>query len=94
MQTIVFRSHHAFYFLGPLGVAANVSYAGMRAQNNPDTYWHRKIAFWLGFPTILVTFLLVEEGSQKAFGVDLPRMNHVVVERAGKGNRRRSEDDK
>lgn len=61
------------YILGPLGVASNVIYAGMRAQDLPGNYTKRKIAFVIGFPTSIMTYLVVEEGSCKAYGVELPR---------------------
>jgi hypothetical protein len=63
-----------FYILGPLGVASNVIYAGMRAQDLPGNYTKRKIAFVIGFPTSIMTYLVVEEGSCKAYGVELPRI--------------------
>jgi hypothetical protein len=63
----------AFIVLGPVGIAANVMYAGMRAQNNPKNYWKRKFAFMFGFPTSIITYLAVEEGSCIAYGIELPR---------------------
>jgi len=54
-------------------VLANLSYAGMRAQNNRrDSGW-RILAFIFGFPGTLLTLLAVREGSERAYGVDLPR---------------------
>lgn len=38
-----------------LWVLANVSYAGMRAQNNPSVLW-RTLAFIFGLPGTIVTF--------------------------------------
>ena len=55
-----------------LWVLANISYAGMRAQNNSSTLW-RILAFIFGFPGTLVTFFAVKEGGDRAYGVDLPR---------------------
>jgi len=55
-----------------LWILANLSYAGMRAQNHPGTVW-RILAFICGFPGTLLTFFLVEEGNERAYGVDLPR---------------------
>ncbi len=55
-----------------LWVLANVSFAGMRAQNNPSALW-RTLAFILGLPGTIVTFFAVEEGSERAYGIDLPR---------------------
>jgi hypothetical protein len=55
-----------------LWVLANVSFAGMRAQNNRSMLW-RALAFFFGFPGTLVTFLAVAEGSDRAYGIDIPR---------------------
>ncbi len=73
MRVYQFRTHHAGYFLGPLGVAANIMYAGMRAQNIPETSYKRKIAFIFGFPTSIISYFMVEEGSCRAYGIELPR---------------------
>ena len=43
-----------------LWVLANISYAGMRAQDNPSAGW-RIIAFILGFPGTFVSWLAVPE---------------------------------
>lgn len=53
-------------------VLANVSYAGMRAQNNPNALW-RVLAFLFGLPGTILTFFVVAEGSERAYGIDLPR---------------------
>jgi hypothetical protein len=55
-----------------LWVLANVSFAGMRAQNNPSVLW-RTLAFIFGLPGTIVTFFAVHEGSDRAYGIDLPR---------------------
>ena len=55
-----------------LWVLANVSYAGMRAQNNSSKIW-RILAFVFGLPGTIVTFFAVKEGNDRAYGVDLPR---------------------
>lgn len=55
-----------------LWILANLSYAGMRAQNHASTGW-RILAFIFGFPGTLLTFFLVEEGNERAYGVDLPK---------------------
>jgi hypothetical protein len=55
-----------------LWVLANISYAGMRAQNSLSAGW-RVVAFIFGFPGTLITFLAVTEGSERAYGVQLPR---------------------
>ncbi len=57
-----------------LWVLANVSFAGMRAQNNPSAFW-RTLAFIFGLPGAIVTFFAVDEGSERAYGIDLPRRN-------------------
>lgn len=54
-----------------LWILANVSYAGMRAQNNPSKGW-RIIAFLLGLPGTLITYFAVREGSERAYGIDTP----------------------
>ena len=53
-------------------VLANISYAGMRAQNNTSQGW-RIIAFIFGFPGTLITFFAVSNGGERAYGVDLPK---------------------
>jgi hypothetical protein len=55
-----------------LWVLANISYAGMRAQNQPSALW-RILAFIFGLPGTIVTFFAVHEGSDRAYGIDLPR---------------------
>jgi peptidoglycan/LPS O-acetylase OafA/YrhL len=55
-----------------LWVLANISFAGMRAQNNRRVLW-RTLAFIFGLPGTIVTFFVVAEGSDRAYGIDLPR---------------------
>jgi hypothetical protein len=55
-----------------LWVLANISYAGMRAQNNSSDVW-RILSFIFGLPGTIVTFFAVDEGSDRAYGIDLPR---------------------
>src|ERR1019366_2262805 len=55
-----------------LWVLANISFAGMRAQNNQSVLW-RTVTFILGLPGTIVTFFAVAEGSDRAYGIDLPR---------------------
>ena len=52
-------------------ILANISFAGMRAQNSSSTFW-RVVAFIAGLPGTLLTLLVVEEGSERAYGIDLP----------------------
>ena len=53
-------------------VLANISYAGMRAQNNRSIGW-RILAFIFGFPGTLLSWIVIREGGERAYGVDLPR---------------------
>jgi hypothetical protein len=55
-----------------LWVLANVSFAGMRAQNNRSVLW-RTLAFLFGLPGTIVSFFAVAEGSDRAYGIELPR---------------------
>jgi hypothetical protein len=62
-------------YIGNVGVSgiwvlANFSYAGMRAQNSSSAVW-RIVAFIFGLPGTLVTFFVVKEGSERAYGVDV-----------------------
>jgi hypothetical protein len=51
---------------------ANVSFAGMRARNNGSLF-SRTLAFIFGLPGTTVTFFAVAEGSERAYGIDLPQ---------------------
>jgi hypothetical protein len=62
-----------------LWVLANVSFAGMRAQNNRSVLW-RTLAFIFGLPGTIVTFFAVAEGSDRAYGIDLPRRGTPKVD--------------
>jgi hypothetical protein len=53
-------------------IFANISYAGMRAQNSPSVGW-RIISFIFGFPGTLLTWFIVQEGSERAYGIELPK---------------------
>jgi hypothetical protein len=55
-----------------LWVLANISFAGMRAQNNPSVIW-RTLAFLFGLPGTILTFFVVAEGIERAYGIDIPR---------------------
>ena len=54
-----------------LWILANVSYAGMRAQNHRSWIW-RFIAFVFGFPGTLISWMAVGEGTGRAYGIDIP----------------------
>lgn len=58
--------------ISAIWILANFSYAGMRAQNSPSSGW-RILAFLFGLPGTLLTFFVVQEGSERAYGVDVPR---------------------
>jgi hypothetical protein len=53
-------------------VFANLSFTGMYAQNTGSTFW-KVVSFIFGFPGTLLTMLIIERGSERAYGVDLPR---------------------
>ena len=52
-------------------VLTNFAYAGMRAQDNRSGW--RVVAFIFGLPGTLLSFFVVPEGGERAYGVDLPR---------------------
>jgi hypothetical protein len=52
-------------------IFANFSYAAMRAQGS-ESGW-RIVCFIFGFPGTLISLLLVEEGSERMYGFDLPK---------------------
>lgn len=58
--------------LSAIWLLANLCYAGMRAQNS-EAVFGRLLAFLFGLPGTLLTVFVVEEGSERAYGVDLPR---------------------
>jgi hypothetical protein len=66
------QSHIQDTGISGLWVLANISFAGMRAQNNRSVLW-RTLAFVFGFPGTIVSFFAVAEGSDRAYGIDLPR---------------------
>ena len=55
-----------------LWIFANLSFAGMRAQNSSSKGW-RIIAFIFGFPGTLLSLFAIREGSERAYGIELPR---------------------
>lgn len=42
----------------------------MRAQNSANAGW-RITSFIFGFPGTLISYLAIEEGSERAYGIDL-----------------------
>jgi len=67
-------ANHASINAGVSGlwVLANLAYAGQKAQGNESRTW-RIISFIFGLPGTLITLFAVREGSERAYGVDLPR---------------------
>jgi len=55
-----------------LWMLANLCFAGMRAQNSSSAGW-RIVAFIFGFPGTLITYFVVDEGAERAYGVDIPK---------------------
>jgi hypothetical protein len=55
-----------------LWILANISYAGMRAQNSASSGW-RVVAFIFGFPGTLISLLAIKEGGERAYGIEVPR---------------------
>jgi len=53
-------------------VFANLSFTAMRAQGSGSTFW-KVLSFILGFPGTLLTLFVVSEGSERAYGIDMPR---------------------
>jgi hypothetical protein len=53
-------------------ILANLAYTGMRAQGSASAGW-RILAFIFGFPGTLLTYFVVADGGERAYGVDLPR---------------------
>jgi hypothetical protein len=53
-------------------VFANLSFTAMRAQARGSTLW-KVLTFIFGFPGTLLTLLVVTEGSERAYGIDMPR---------------------
>jgi hypothetical protein len=53
-------------------VFANLSFTAMRAQARGSTFW-KVVTFIFGFPGTLLTLLVVKDGSERAYGIDMPR---------------------
>lgn len=53
-------------------ILANFSYAGMRAQGHPSMPW-RIVALVFGFPGTILSYLVIREGGERVYGVDLPK---------------------
>ena len=55
-----------------LSILMNILYAARRAQGRTTRGWDILI-FILGLPLTLLTLFVVEPGSERAYGIDLPR---------------------
>jgi|HubBroStandDraft_5_1064220.scaffolds.fasta_scaffold497279_2 hypothetical protein len=53
-------------------IFANLSFTGMHAQATGTMFW-RVVSFIFGFPGTLLTLFLVDRGSERAYGIDMPR---------------------
>ena len=60
-----------------LWVLANFGYAGMKAQGDVANRGWRVLAFIFGLPGTLLTLFVVKEGSERAYGVDLPKKHQL-----------------
>ncbi len=58
--------------MGAISILSNIAYAGLRAQNKTLPV-HRTLSFIGGFPHTIVTYFAVDEGSEVAYGVDMPK---------------------
>jgi hypothetical protein len=67
-------------------IFANLSFTGMRAQGMGTALW-KVISFIFGFPGTLLTLLVVTQGSEHAYGIDMPRKS---ITRQDQMNPRRS----
>jgi hypothetical protein len=52
-------------------VLANICYAGMKAQGHPSRVW-RVLSFLFGLPGTLLSWFVVKEGRNRAYGINLP----------------------
>ena len=55
-----------------LWILANISFAGMRAQNHQSIFW-RTVTFIFGFPGTILSLICVTEGSERAYGISIPK---------------------
>lgn len=55
-----------------LWILANISFAGMRAQDHPSFFW-RIVAGIFGFPGTILSLLCIVEGSERAYGISIPK---------------------
>lgn len=53
-------------------IFANLSFTRIWAQNHPSTF-RKVVSFIFGFPATLLTLVVVDRGSERAYGADMPR---------------------
>lgn len=63
---------HSTQGVDAVWVFANLSFTAMRAQNKGSDFW-KVVTFIFGFPGTLLTLLAVDKGSERAYGMDMPR---------------------
>jgi hypothetical protein len=58
-------------------IFATLSFTGMHAQAKGSLFW-RVVSFIFGFPGTLLTLIIVPRGSERAYGVDMPRKPYGI----------------
>jgi hypothetical protein len=53
-------------------VFANISFTAMHAQETGSPFW-KVVTFIFGFPGTLLTLMVVSKGSERAYGIDMPK---------------------
>jgi len=66
------RKSVGYSIAGLFSLGCNIVYACTRAQDKPETHTLRMFTFLFGLPGTIVSFFLVREGSEIAYGIDLP----------------------
>jgi hypothetical protein len=69
---------HATQGVDAIWVFANISFTAMHAQSKGTTFW-KVVTFIFGFPATLLTLLIVDKGSERAYGMDMPRRQSSPV---------------
>ena len=70
IQKVYYSKHN--HAEAAIWLFANISYAGMRAQNHPSVGW-RVLSFIFGFPGTLLSYFVVKEGSERMYGIEIPK---------------------
>ena len=61
-------------------VFANLSFTAMQAQDKGTGFW-KVVTFIFGFPGTLLTMMVVDKGSERAYGMDMPRKARPQADR-------------